>query len=74
LAAAAAAAAPPDVYPAEANTPDEVVVYREYPHVPLAALPQCGPAFVAAYHGAAEQFQCVPHTRVDVTRWVGVDS
>jgi hypothetical protein len=57
-----------------ADTPDEVVVYREYPHVPLTALPQCGPAWAAAYQAAAEQFQCTPHTRVDVTRWVGVDA
>ena len=43
LAAAALAAAPAGVSPAAADTPDEVVIYREYPHVPLAALPQLRP-------------------------------
>jgi len=70
---AALGAVDPAVEPVAADTPDEVLVLREYPHVPLAALPQCGPAWAAAYHGAAESTQCSPHARADVTQWVGVD-
>jgi hypothetical protein len=70
----AAGLAPPDAPVVAADTPDEFVVCREYSHVPMSALPQCGPAWAAAYEGAAEQFQCTPHTRADVTQWVGVDS
>ena len=68
-----AAAVDPDAGTVGVDTPDEVVVYREYPHVPLATLPQCGPAWAAAYQAAADQFQCTPHVRVDITQWVGVD-
>jgi hypothetical protein len=69
----AAGFAPPDAPIAAADTPDEFLVCREYSQVPLSALPQCGPAWAAAYEGATEQFQCSPHTRADVTQWVGVD-
>jgi serine/threonine protein kinase len=70
---AAVNAAPLDLPPITADTRDEVVIYREYPHVPLCALPQCGSAWVAAYFEAAEMFQCTPHSRTDITQWVGVD-
>jgi hypothetical protein len=56
------------------DTPDEVVIYRELPAVPLAALPQLGPSWAAAYQAAPEQLQTTPHTRSDVTRWVDVDA
>ena len=57
-----------------ADAPDEVVVYCEYPQVPLAALPHFGPAWQAAYGNAFETLQCTPHTRTDVAQWVGIDS
>ncbi len=57
-----------------ANTPDECVIYCEYPQVPLAALPHFGPAWQAAYENAYEMLQCTPHTRTDVTEWIGIDS
>jgi hypothetical protein len=55
------------------DTPDEVVVYREYPHVPLATLDQLGPAWAAAYRTAPDTLQASPHARVDITRWITVD-
>ena len=54
-----------------ADTADEVTVYREYPFVPLAVLPQFGPAWEAAYATAADS---TPHARLDVTQWIGVDT
>jgi hypothetical protein len=56
------------------DTRDEVVLYRELPAVPLAALGQLGPAWSTAYQAAAEQTQATPHTRTDVTHWIDVDT
>jgi hypothetical protein len=53
--------------------PDEVVFFREYHRVPLAALPHFGPAWQAAYDSAAETLQCSPHTRIDVAQWRPID-
>jgi hypothetical protein len=55
------------------HTPDEVVVYREWPRVPLAALDQFGPAWEAAYRAAPDTTQTTPHTRTDITCWLTVD-
>jgi hypothetical protein len=49
---------------------DEAVIYREYPEVPLAALPQLGPQWESAYRAAPE----AAHTRTDVLRWTDVDA
>ncbi len=57
-----------------ADTTDEVIVYREYSYVPLTALAQFGPAWVASYMSAQDTIQCTPHSRTDITEWVGVDS
>jgi len=54
-------------------TADEAVFYREYSNVPLAALPQLGPTWSAAYHGAPETMQTSPHVRLDITQWRQVD-
>jgi hypothetical protein len=70
---AAAAGLPGDARAVYADTADEAIVYREYPRVPLAALPQFGHAWEAAYQAAAEAFQCSPHARQDVARWLGPD-
>jgi hypothetical protein len=56
-----------------ADTPDDLIVYREWPTVPLAALTQLGPAAAAAYQHMVETQQGMVHARLDVTRWVGVD-
>ena len=53
---------------------DELVLYREYPEVPLAAVPQLGPVWVAAYKAAPDVHQVTPHARTDVTRWIDVDA
>jgi hypothetical protein len=53
---------------------DEIAYYREYPAVPLAALPQLGPAWEAAYLAACEVPQGSPHTRGDVPKWVPIDA
>ncbi len=52
---------------------DEVVMYREYPSVPLTALPQLGPAWQAAYQNARDLLDTSPHTRADITQWLSVD-
>ncbi|CAN5355878.1 hypothetical protein BH11PLA2_BH11PLA2_19870 [soil metagenome] len=57
-----------------AETPDETVIYREYPEVPLAALPHFGPLWQIAYDSAAESQPCSPHSRNDIPNWMGVDS
>jgi hypothetical protein len=53
---------------------DDLTVYREWPAVPLAALPHLGPAGAAAYRALPETTQCTPHIRLDVTRWLDVDA
>jgi len=55
-------------------TPDETVIYREYTDVPLQSLTQLGPAWNAAYASAHDLFQTSVHCRVDITRWIDVDS
>ena len=57
-----------------AEVPDEVVLYRELPDVPLVAVPQLGPSWAAAYRAAPELQQVTPHSRLDVTQWTDVDS
>ena len=64
------------VLPANAATvatADEAIFYREYSNVPLAALPQLGPVWAAAYHGAPDTMQTSPHVRLDITPWRQVD-
>ena len=56
-----------------ADSRDAVTVYREYPGVPLTAVPHLGPAAAAAYQGLPEANQCTPHSRLDVTMWTDVD-
>jgi hypothetical protein len=57
-----------------ADSRDNLMVYREWPAVPLAALPHLGAAAVAAYAALPETQQCTPHARLDVTQWVDVDA
>ena len=68
----AAGVLPPTILADEVR--DEVVLYREYPAVPMSALAQFGPAWEAAYKAAFEIQQTSAHTRLDVTHWVDVDS
>ena len=69
---AAAAVLPPAT--GDAAVPDEVVLYREYPDVPLSAFPHLGPGWANAYRVAPDTQQCPPHARLDVDRWIDVDS
>lgn len=62
---------PPEDKTIFADTSDEVTIYRELPAVPLAVLPQFGPAWESAYHATTE---AVPHSRLDVTQWISVDA
>jgi hypothetical protein len=71
VAATAAAILPPTA--ATATSPDEVVIYREWSRVPLAALDQLGPAWEAAYRAAHDLTQTTAHTRTDITSWLPVD-
>ena len=53
---------------------DDLTVYREWPDVPLAALPHFGPAAAAAYNSIPETAQCSAHARLDVTAWHNPDA
>jgi hypothetical protein len=66
--AAAVRSLPPGT--AEVVVADEAIIYREFPAVPLAALPQLGPQWAAAYHAAGE----AAHARTDVLKWTDVDA
>lgn len=57
-----------------ADSRDDLTIYREWPQVPLAALPHLGPAAAAAYDAIPEATQCSAHTRLDITRWIDADS
>ncbi|MFO0936196.1 MAG: tubulin-like doman-containing protein [Gemmataceae bacterium] len=53
---------------------DELAYIREYPSVPLAALPQLGPSWEASYLAACEVTLGNPHCRGDVAKWVPIDA
>jgi len=53
---------------------DDLTIYREWPQVPLAALPHLGPAAAAAYDAIPEVTACSAHARLDVTRWMDADT
>jgi hypothetical protein len=52
-----------------ADLRDELLVYRERPAVPLAALPHLGPVGRSAYRAVPDAQQCTAHARLDVTAW-----
>jgi eukaryotic-like serine/threonine-protein kinase len=56
------------------DIPDEIFIHREYPQVPLSAIPHLGPSWSAAYRTAPDGLQIPPHSRYDVTDWTDVDS
>jgi hypothetical protein len=66
-------AALPNAPAAYVTSPDEVLVYREYAHVPLTALPQLGPLAEEAYKAAGEAQGASPHSRADVPTWQDVE-
>lgn len=54
-----------------ADTPDDLLVYREWPAVPVSALPQAGQDAADAYQSFVDGPQGTPHSRLDVIRWLG---
>jgi hypothetical protein len=52
---------------------DDLTIYREYPAVPLSAVPHLGQEGAAAYRSVPESNQCSPHSRLDVLRWHQVE-
>jgi len=57
-----------------AESRDDVTIYREYPGVPLSAVPHLGPAGETAYQNLPEANQCSLHSRLDITQWTNVDA
>ena len=57
-----------------AECPDALMVYREWPGVPVTALPHAGAVGITAFHEAAEAQQCSPHARVDIELWTEIDA
>ncbi len=57
-----------------AESRDDVTIYREYPAVPLSAVPHLGPAGSTAYQNLPDANQCSLHSRLDVTAWTDVDA
>ncbi len=70
----AAHALPPDEPVQTTDLADEVAFYREYPAVPLTALPHLGTAWEASYKAFQDVAQCTPHSRCDVMKWTDVNS
>ena len=56
-----------------AESRDDVTIYREYPAIPLSAVPHLGPAGSTAYQNLPESNQCSLHSRLDVTQWTDID-
>jgi hypothetical protein len=52
---------------------DEIMIYREYPQIPLTALPQLGTLAEDAYNALLDSQHGSPHTRCDVTSWQDVE-
>jgi hypothetical protein len=52
---------------------DEVTVYREFPFVPLTALPQLGTIAEDAYTAVLDGLGASPHSRNDVPTWQDVE-
>jgi hypothetical protein len=52
-----------------AASTNDIVFYREQPHVPAAALPLLGPAGQEAYDQLLAGDQFTPHSRTDIVDW-----
>jgi hypothetical protein len=52
------------------DSPDDVVICREQPEVPLDALPLLGPVGKNAYRQMANSDNFSPHSREDITDWL----
>jgi hypothetical protein len=52
---------------------EEILVYREWPRVPLITLPQLSPLAEDAYNQMQQASPGSPHTRNDMGRWFDID-
>jgi hypothetical protein len=59
----------PDVQQVADAHSDDIIFFREVPHVPLSALEQLGPLAFEAYRQLASREHFTPHSRIDVTDW-----
>jgi hypothetical protein len=62
----------PEVELAAVPGHEDVVFYREIPHLPLAELEQVGPAAREAYERMQAAQDMTPHCRTDLTDWADV--
>jgi hypothetical protein len=60
----------PDRELVPAASTDDIIFYREVPHLPLRALPQMGPAAAEVYRQLLAGDQLTPHSRTDITAWL----
>jgi hypothetical protein len=54
---------------ADAVSTDDIIFYREWPHLPLTDLEQFGPVGREAYLQMTSVEHFTPHTRIDISRW-----
>src|SRR5439155_8240220 len=59
------------VTPLFTTSPDDLLVYRECPRLPLAQLPQVGAEAQEAMREITRATGCSPHARADVETWHG---
>jgi hypothetical protein len=59
----------PDQELVPAPSTDDIVFYREVSRLPLAALPQMGPAATEVYRQVLQADPITPHSRTDITNW-----
>ena len=54
------------------DSPDDIVFYREQPHVPLAGLEQLGQEGYDAYRQMIGRDRFTPHSRIDIVEWLAI--
>jgi hypothetical protein len=59
----------PDVDFAAATVTEDIVLYREVPHLRLSDLEQLGPVGYEAYRQIIAQKNLTPHSRTDINEW-----
>jgi hypothetical protein len=52
-----------------AASTNDIIFYREMPHVRLGDLEQLGPLGYEAYRQVITQKNLTPHSRADITEW-----
>ncbi|HXG11429.1 MAG TPA: tubulin-like doman-containing protein [Gemmataceae bacterium] len=59
----------PDVEITDGVSSDDLIIYREWPNLPLTDLEQFGPVGREAYRQMTSVEHFTPHTRIDIVRW-----